>query len=245
MRLNEVIRITASSYGEDFTQPYNDFTFNGVTYGKLPVLTKPEFIGLATYPIFDEEYRGILNGKIVDEYFLREIGGETIDEFMLMMRRKMDQIMPYYNKLYASEQIPYSALDTMKIDSVSRASMDSVETSGGDTIASTDSTSKGRAVNSSTPQTQLQGNEDYATSAADSNSTTAGNSNTNTTQSGESNTENESESHVTGYQGIASDLIMRYRGSLLNIDTLILNDLQDCFMMILNSGDSYTRQLWY
>lgn len=34
-------------------------------------------LGLDDYPIFDEEYRAVLNKKIIDHYYFCEIGFET------------------------------------------------------------------------------------------------------------------------------------------------------------------------
>lgn len=55
------------------------------------------------YPIFDEAYRGILEKKILRHYYTREIGAETFGLFQLYLSDKMNEIMPYYNQLYASE----------------------------------------------------------------------------------------------------------------------------------------------
>lgn len=62
-------------------------------------------IGLDSYPIFDESYRDGLNNKIIDHFYFREIGFETVALFARFMRRTMNEIMPYYNKLYESELI--------------------------------------------------------------------------------------------------------------------------------------------
>lgn len=55
------------------------------------------------YPIFDEAYRGVLEKKIIRHYYTREIGAETFGLFQLYLADKMNEIMPYYNQLYASE----------------------------------------------------------------------------------------------------------------------------------------------
>lgn len=60
-------------------------------------------IGLADYPIFNENYREELNNKIIRRYYFREIGLETAELFRWYMRREMFEIMPYYNQLYESE----------------------------------------------------------------------------------------------------------------------------------------------
>lgn len=244
---NVVANIYGTSFDlNDYDQPYGELDFNGVTYGKLPLLSDPKRVGLGTYPIFDEAYRPILNGKILDEYWNREIGSETIDIFMLTIRRKMDQIMPYYNKLYLSEQIEYDALATMDIRSQGSSAMHGTESSDTEANTTSETDGKARVVQSQTPQTMLKPNADYATAATDTNSESDVSGNSESHNVGETSSSSNSENRVTGYQGIASDLIMRYRSSLLNIDTMILSDVEDCFMLVLSSGDSFTNnERWY
>lgn len=69
-------------------------------------------LALDQYPIFSEEYRPYLNQKIIDHFFFREIGQETPDRFNFFLRRKMNEIMPYYNKLYESTLIEFNPLAT-------------------------------------------------------------------------------------------------------------------------------------
>jgi len=224
---------------------YKEFEFAGVAYGKLPVIPDAKIIGLGTYPIFDEDYRPILNGKIVDEYFTREIGLETIDMWAHAMRRRMDQVMPFYNKLFKSEQIAFDPLITMDIHSVNKMTGTTKENVQSDNDNTSKTLSESRAVTSETPQTMLMGNGDYATGATDSNGETSVEANLKQTSNSDSVNENNADNHVSGMQGIASDLIMRYRESLLNIDTSIIKELNDCFMLMLNNGDNYTKQGFY
>lgn len=72
-------------------------------------------IGLKDYPIFDETYRATLNKKIIDHYYTREIGAETPALFKLWLNRKMNEIMPYYNKVYQTELIEFDPLITNKV----------------------------------------------------------------------------------------------------------------------------------
>lgn len=67
---------------------------------------------LDEYPIFDENHRATLNDKIISHYYFREIGQETPSRFAFNLRRKMNEIMPYYNQLYESEMIKYDPLFT-------------------------------------------------------------------------------------------------------------------------------------
>ncbi len=71
-------------------------------------------IGLKDYPIFDEDYREILNNKIINHYYFREIGLETAQLFKIFLNNRMNEIMKYYNQLYLSELIeiePLTRLD--------------------------------------------------------------------------------------------------------------------------------------
>ena len=63
-------------------------------------------IGLNDYPIFDENYRGVLNQKIIDHYYFREIGLETPALFKHFLKVRMQEIMPYYNRLYEADLLP-------------------------------------------------------------------------------------------------------------------------------------------
>lgn len=62
------------------------------------------------FPIFDEEYRSVLERKIVKHYYTREICAETVGLWKLYLDRKMNEIMPYYNQLYRTELISFDPL---------------------------------------------------------------------------------------------------------------------------------------
>lgn len=62
------------------------------------------------FPIFDESYRLPLEKKILRHYYTREICEETVGLWKLRLQDKLNMIMPYYNKLYASELIQFNPL---------------------------------------------------------------------------------------------------------------------------------------
>lgn len=62
------------------------------------------------FPIFDESYRSVLETKILRHYYTREIGLETVGLWKLKLSTKLNEIMPYYNKLYKSELIKFNPL---------------------------------------------------------------------------------------------------------------------------------------
>jgi hypothetical protein len=247
IQLKDVI---ANLYGttpnpDDFVQPYEMVTYKEVTYGKLPTLPQYDEIGLAYYPIFNSAYRPILNGKIIDEYFNQEIGTETIDNFTLILRKKMDQIMPYYNQLYLSQELEFDPLLTMDITSVGSTTVEGTEEVSANNVAETKTAAGSRATNLNFPQTALAGNADYATSAVDSKADSDVDASSTQESDSKSNTESDTTSHVTGYQGIPANLLMVYRNSLLNIDTMVIDEIKDCFMMLHNTGDEYVPNHHY
>ena len=64
------------------------------------------------FPIFDEEYRPILQAKILKHYYTQEIGEETVGLWKLRLDTRMNEIMPYYNQLYESELIEFNPMYT-------------------------------------------------------------------------------------------------------------------------------------
>lgn len=63
-----------------------------------------------SYPIFDENYRPTLETKILKHYYTREIGLETVGQWKHFLDMRLNEIMPYYNKLYESELIEFNPM---------------------------------------------------------------------------------------------------------------------------------------
>ena len=62
------------------------------------------------FPIFDEAYRSVLCKKILMHYYTREIGFETVGLWKLKLQTLVNEIMPYYNKLYEAETLKFNPL---------------------------------------------------------------------------------------------------------------------------------------
>lgn len=62
------------------------------------------------FPIFDENYRPILERKILKHYYTREICAESVGLWKLWLSTKMNEIMPYFNQLYKSELLEFNPL---------------------------------------------------------------------------------------------------------------------------------------
>lgn len=87
---------------------------------ELPISQKIELacpiIFNFTFPIWDENYRPILEKKILMHYFNKEIGLETVGLWKLYLEERLNLIMPYYNNLYATTVKDYDYLSDTKIE---------------------------------------------------------------------------------------------------------------------------------
>lgn len=63
-----------------------------------------------SFPIFDENYRSVLETKILKHYYTREIGLESVGLWKLKLETKLNEIMPFYNQLYKSELLEFNPL---------------------------------------------------------------------------------------------------------------------------------------
>ena len=207
-------------------------------------------IGLSKYPIFDESYRHELNEKIVNHYLYWEIGAESIELFVHLVEVRMAEIMPTYNKLYLAELRnldPFTTINITERVEATREGKD-VENNVSEQLATSDTDSASRNVQSEMPQHMLSGTGDYATSASDVNAKTAGKNETkilgDVTRNSEAN--EDSERHTTGYSGVSvADLLVSYRNSLINIDLMIIRELENLFMGLWNTNDHYTEEGYY
>ena len=85
------------------------------------------------FPMFSEEYREDLCKKILRHYYTREICEETVGLWKLRLNSRMNEIMPYYNKLYNSELISIEPLINTRLSSTrsnTKGGTDTINTSG-------------------------------------------------------------------------------------------------------------------
>lgn len=200
-----------------------------------------------SYPIFDESYRSVLETKILKHFYTREIGEETYGLWKLRLNAKMNEIMPYYNKLYNSELLSFNPLYTTNFTTTrditgtnSRTENEKIDDDSTNTNTTTGSSTSWNMY-SDTPQGAVTNidNGSYLTNATkDTDSTNATNTGSSTfdrtrgvTGSGNS-TEHYLES-VVGYRGVnPSKMLQDYRDTFLNIDMQIINELDVLFMQL-------------
>lgn len=61
-----------------------------------------------TWPIYDADYRSVLETKILKHYYTKEIGFETVGLWKLWLDKRLNEIMPYYNQLYRSALLEFN-----------------------------------------------------------------------------------------------------------------------------------------
>jgi hypothetical protein len=190
------------------------------------------------FPIFDENYRSVLETKIIRHYYTREIGLETVALWKHFLCMRLNEIMPYYNKLYESELLQFNPL--YDYDLYRKRDVEN-EGSGKDTgtltnVGNGESSSTGLTAFSDTPQGGLAGLENltYLTNATKTSNENE-NSNTNTETRNLANSFTNTEDYLEHVYGKTpsrsyAQMIKEYRENFLNIDVDIINNLNDLFM---------------
>ena len=101
----EVRFICEEAAGLDSSVGYNDV--NEVVTKAYPKIFDNSLV------FHNEETKSRLLPKILLHYYQREIGFETVGLWKLKLNQKMREILPYYNQLYASEEIEYNPLQNV------------------------------------------------------------------------------------------------------------------------------------
>lgn len=245
------------------------------------IITAAAPLFFPAFPIFDENYRLILEKKILKHFYTREICEETFGLFKLRLDDKLNTIMPYYNKLYETELLEFNPLYTADYTrqhegssgsnstasehyEAGRESEDEIDGLYNDTSNASDSgtnthTSTAWDLYSDEPQGQLSNidNERYLTNArknTDSSSDSSSSSGQNIIDRTEDRNMSHSElnestktntaaatntdayiEHVSGNMGgNFSELLLKFRETIINIDSMILEELEPLFFGLWN-----------
>lgn len=190
-------------------------------------------------PFFDDKYKNVLYTKILRHYYDREIGFETVGLWKLKLNNKLHELMPYYNKLYEVEQLKIEPLFNVSIEKTSKTTFNGKKTTIGNDKNITNATITNTHLDmfSDTPQGYIDNldNSGYITEA---NKATDTSTNDGTVELNRSNTDttNNTDDYIeklTGYTGVsASDMLVKYRDALINIDLMIIKELQDLFFLL-------------
>lgn len=184
-----------------------------------------ELKALNDYPIFDENYRQVLNKYILNHFWMREIGAETVGEFDLFLGNTLNEIMPYYNGLFKMAMSEIDPLTNYKykevMDREDRNNSNSSNTNSANSKI-VDSTPADGLVNMNAIEQNL-----YASSAQ-----LSANDNHNVGNVS-SKSETDYVKTISGYTGVSvGKLYDEYRRYVVSVVRLLMNDkdLNQCFM---------------
>lgn len=167
----EVRYICETSIGMTDSEGFNsieDHTENGVL--KPGILTRAaEQVFNFDFPIFDENYRLVLEKKILRHYYTREICEETVGLWKLRLCDRLNMIMPYYNQMYESELIKFNPLYDVALTRSTAGKRDSEENN--DSSASSQTVSQGDVSRTEDSENNLASAR-FATGKTDGNTTT-------------------------------------------------------------------------
>ena len=193
-------------------------------------------IALDEYPIWDEEYRTILNARILDHYWFREIGQETPERFNWFLRVRMNEIMPRFNRLYLSESLIVNPFySTNLTESTDRETSGTTE--GTATSSANGGTKRTAMQESDTPQGAVLpatlSAAGYLSKASVAEESTPVASTGSQATAGAANSLERFTRSVVGYEGQdQAAMLEAYRRTLLNIDLMVCEALNDLFMMV-------------
>ena len=196
--------------------------------------------GLKDYPIFDEEYRTILNNKILMHYYMDEIGFETAGLFKVYLNNKMNEIMPYYNELYKKQKDLLLNFDktTNLTETFTRDNTTDTNTKSNSTSSNTASgTSKN--VYQDTPMGSITeqdiDNYDHASSQEFNKNQNTSSIEDNSNLTGKATSLENYIRTKTGNNGrlYGIEILKMIKNNYMNIDEMVINELQDLFMGIM------------
>lgn len=197
------------------------------------------------YPIFTQDYKKELETVILKHYYTREICEETYGLWKLRLDARMNEIMPYFNKLYESTLLEFNPLDEVDLTKTHEGthtediSGNNNSTRGGQNTDTTTLNSAQKDKYSETPQGSLQDLEQdkYLTNArilenSGSNTLQKAFNETlaNTIKTDVANADNFTET-IKGKSSLRSygKLLQEYRQGLIMADKQVCDALSDLF----------------
>lgn len=228
------------------------------TYSELPNLfDSVRNILFPNFPIYDESHRETLQNLIMGRFLMREICETPYAKWQWMFNQKLMEIMPYYNKLYASldanginvfDNTNYTrTIGTEGTVTMKKGTIDTSTSSGTseqDGTYNPGTTRVDTTIN--TPQSEIESFlDDQYLSGADksvmsgedvSHSVSENSLSGSITRSGEDTdieTRDVTET-VSGKMGgkTYGEILGEIKDKLFNVDNLILDELEELFFMV-------------
>ncbi len=194
---------------------------------------------LDKYPIFDENYRETLNNKILNHYYDAEIGFETAPLFRHYLLAKLNEIMPLYNIMYEKQKdILENIFGNVNLTETFEGENSNNSNVSNNSQSNSTGNSNMKNLFQDTPQGELDttsiNKQKWATNLTLNENNTNGNITDNSTSVGNSNGTNNYIKKIIGNNGgkYNIELLKEIQNSIINIDIMVINELQDLFMGI-------------
>lgn len=162
------------------------------------------------YPLFRNEYKEQFEQNFINYFMFHEIGSETVAKFKFRLQTRLKIIMPYWNKIYMTQELEQRILDNYDV----------TETYSSKNISK--GLAKSVSLLNDTPKTKTNIETlDYFSSAGKNTADTEGENTTEYTL------------RKSGNIGVQydSDAIIHYWDSVRNIDLEVFKDLEENLFM--------------
>ena len=176
------------------------------------------------YELYNNDYKPIFEEKFIKRYYFREIGCETVGRFLIYLETVLNEIMPYYTRLYKTTTYKYDPL--LNYDLIEETTREIIGENS--STSSTSNSGENRSYETPVVKNSLY---DYKKSpsfigSSEDSINYNGNANNKTSEVNRRNTR--------GNIGVMSsqDLIEKERKLILDIDRLILDELEVLFMQV-------------
>lgn len=192
------------------------------------------------YPIFDEEYKPVLETKFIKHFYTREIGLETYGLWKLRLDEKMNMVMPYFNNLYEAARLKFNPLHDVDLFRTFDRRANDEGTRNTNNQNNSHTATNINALNKilDTPQNGVDDllSGKYLTEASHNtaDNTVTGNGSFTGAENTIANTTENYVEHVSGKQGSGSfsKMMKEYMEYLKNVDAMFLEEMSDLFMKV-------------
>lgn len=196
------------------------------------------------FEVYDNNYRQVLCKKILMHYYTREIGFESVGLWKLKLQTKLNEIMPYYNKLYESTLLQFDPLidadyktyheghdnSNTNLEQTTSNIGNKHDSFGGNDYSVYSDTPQGALVNVDNGTYLTDARKNIYNRENEGNYEDSGSTNGTTVY----NSTDDYVNHVVGKMPGKSyaKMIQEFRDSLINVDMMIINELKDLFMLV-------------
>ena len=193
-----------------------------------------------SYNLYDNSLKQQFEEKFKHHFFLYEIGFETVGLFKQQLQMTLNEIYPYYKQLYETEiksrDIDFMLNKDLKETFIRETVGEGTNVTNSSQTNTSNSSSNDLVTSHDTPQNRVDDLDKFMSSAQKSNSrnenTNSGNANT--TSTGNTKTTDKTELLSQGNIGVTSsaELLQKWRDVLINIDTLMFDELKSLFLLV-------------